>query len=411
MTVGQQLGGTAKAVEDAATSIPVVGDIINARRGESLINANKAAFREVGGDGLGYGKDALEELKKRRNDAYLNALGGRSFDLNNPEFTQEMADALVARNTLTDEFKPQFDTAVANSLSGTSIGDTGIMMGEGYQQAQRKLTSYKPKRGTGFEQDFRNALSGVGTTLRNQVERDAPEVIPDLRAADTMYRGENILKDATDRSRFDVLGLGGDVFRPGDLSAAVRTSGKRYEGEVPLDDFAAAAQNVLPSKLPESGTFRRAAIGALTIGGLGGVLGAGSSVGGENKASDIVQGGAEGAALPLATILALSAGGSRKGQRALSKLLFSRPEVARRLGTLAEKYAPKGSPALTPVFVQGAEPDDTEGVFYDAETNTILLPDGTRVDTNGDPIVGMALGGRVKLPPARNRAELINRYR
>ena len=406
MTIGQQMGGTAKAVEDAATSIPIVGDVINARRGESLINANEAAFREVGGADMGYGKRALDELARRRSDAYTQALENRSFDLNNPVFNQEMADALAARNTLTDEFKPKFDTAIANSLSGTSIGDTGIMMGEGYQQAQRKLTSYKPKRGTGFEQDFRDALGGVGTTLRNQVEREAPEVIPALSAADTMYRGEKILEDAANRARYDTLGLGGDVFRPGDLTAAVNTSGKRYPGEVPLADFAAAAQNVLPSKLPDSGTARRAALGAVALGGVGAGLGAGSSAGGGGEASDIVQGGAEGAVIPIATLAALALGGSKSGQRALTRTLFQRPQFAKTLGDLVAKYTPKLTPGLTPIITQGSKPSEDSGIRYDEKTNTIILPDGTRVDTDGNPVAKTPK----KLPPAKNRAELIGRY-
>lgn len=406
MTIGQQMGGTAKAFEDAATSIPIVGDVINARRGESLINANEAAFREVAGGGLGYGESALDELARRRSDAYTQALENRSFDVNNPVFTQEMADALAARSSLTNEFKPQFDTAIENSLAGTSIGDTGIMTGDAYQQAMRKIAGYKPKRGTGFEQDFRDALSGVGATLRNQVEREAPEVIPALSAADTMYRGEKILEDAVNRARYDTLGLGGDVFRPGDLTAAVNTSGKRYPGEVPLADFAAAAQNVLPSKLPDSGTARRAALGAVALGGVGAGLGAGSSAGGGGEASDIVQGGAEGAVIPLATLAALALGGSKSGQRALTKTLFQRPQFAKTLGDLAAKYTPKLTPGLTPVITQYNKPSEDSGVRYDEKTNTIILPDGTRVDTDGNPVAKTPK----KLPPAKNRAELIGRY-
>jgi hypothetical protein len=68
-----------------------------------------------------------------------------------------MQNALAVRSTLTDEFAAKFDRAIQNSLAGTPAGATGTMSGEAYQQAQRKLSSYKPRSGTGYEQDFREA--------------------------------------------------------------------------------------------------------------------------------------------------------------------------------------------------------------------------------------------------------------
>jgi hypothetical protein len=69
LTVGQQLGGPARAVEDAATSVPIIGDIINARRGESVRDFNRAAFRDVAGQDVGVGnaaEAALEQLRRGR---------------------------------------------------------------------------------------------------------------------------------------------------------------------------------------------------------------------------------------------------------------------------------------------------------------------------------------------------------
>lgn len=407
LTVGQQLGGFAKSAEDAATSIPVVGDVINARRGESLLNANDAAFNLVGGSPAGRGDIGLTELARRRAQAYKDALGGHSFDLDTPEFKKDMADALAARQGLTEEFQPKFDTAVTNSISGTPIGDAGVMTGEQYQQAQRKLSGYKGSaQKPGFEQDFRDALSGVGATLRNAVEQQAPEVIPELAAADKMYRGEKILEDAVRRARKDVTGLGTDVFTPGHLTDAVNASTKRYPGGVPLDDFASLAQSVLPSKMPDSGTARRAMLGAMALGGVGAITGGGATAVGGGDLADIVEGGGAGAGLPLATLALLAAGGSRGGQRAISKALFDRPEWLRTLGVLGEKYAPKAGTASIPLIMQGAKAEPGEG-RYDAETDTVVLPDGTRIHLDGTPVTKKAKGGRVA---AKSRAELVSRY-
>lgn len=410
MTIGQQLGGKARAIEDAATSVPLVGDVINARRGESLLGANEAAFRNVAGENIGYGKQATEALADIRRRAYDDALNNRTFDLDTPEFKADMANALSARSKLTDEFTGKFDTAIKNALEGTPSGQTGTMTGQEYQQAQRKLSGYKAAaQKPGFEQDYRDALGDVSKVLRDTIEAQEPELIPYLAAADKMYRGEKILKSAMDKARFDTLGLGADVFRPQDLTAAVYESGRKYPGAVPLGEFSEAMQNVLPSKMPDSGTAKRAMLGALTIGGLGAIGGAGSSAAEGGNLTDIVTTGGQGAAIPLATMAVLAAGGSKAGQRALTTALFSRPTWAKTLGDLTEKYTGKLSPGMTPLLVQGSKPGENALGFYDEETDTITLPDGSRIHRDGTPVVEKAKGGRVK--PARNKAELAARYK
>lgn len=355
LTIGQQSGGFPKAIEDAATSVPVVGDIINARRAESMLDLNKAAFREVGGQPIGYGDPAVASLAGLREKAYTDALAGKEFDLENPVFVQGMEDALGARDTLTDALARDFDIAVQNSLRGTRIGDTGTMSGEGYQQAQRALSGYKSAaQRPGFEKDYRDALSGVSGVLREEVERQSPDLVPLLREADTMYRGEKILQDAVSRAKMDPTGLGADVFTPGNLTQAVAASGRRYPGTPPLKPLSRLAQNVIPSDLPDSGTARRTAIAALGTAGLGGVIGAGAGYSPEQGVSiaDIGQG----ALTTLSPLALLALGGTRRGQKMLSKMMFDRPEMpetAVKVADLYKKYAPSRvvAPGLTPVLM------------------------------------------------------------
>lgn len=92
----------------------------------------------------------------------------------------------------------------------------------------------------------------------------------------------------------------------------------------------------------------------------------------------------------------------------LTKALFSRPKWSQALGDLTSKYAPSVSPGLTPVLMQGAKPGENELGWYDAETDTVTLPDGSRINRDGTPVVEKAKGGRVK--PARSKSELMARY-
>lgn len=369
LTVPQQLGGMARSVEDAATSVPGIGEIINARRGEGIVDMNRAAFREVAGQDVGIGNAAEAALAQLRRAAYDAATAGRQFDLNDPGFVTAMQNALAVRSTLTDEFAAKFDRAIQNSLAGTPIADAGQMTGDAYQQAMRKLTSYKPPSGTGFEQDFREGLSGVQDALTGAVRQQAPDVVPALREADTMYRGEKILEDAVNRARKDPSGMGTDVFMPGMLTDAVYQSGRKYPGDVPLDRFSSLAQRVMPSRLPDSGTARRAALTALGTVGLGGAAGLGLGFDPEEGAS--LEDVATGAGIPAAVLAALAAGGSRGGQRALSRAMFSRPQFSQNLEGLIQRYAPDVRVAA-PTVSRLAMPETEERPYRSPEAAPVV---------------------------------------
>jgi len=431
LTIGQQLGGAPKSIEDAATSIPIIGDVINARRGESIADLNKAAFREVGGQPMGYGDEGIAAVKAARIKAYDDAVAGKQFDLNDPLFTQDMIDALATRSQLTGEFADKFDLAVKNSIIDTPIGRSGTMSGPEYQQAQRKISGYKSETTKpGFEQDYRDALGGVGNVLRETVERQDPTLVPLLREADTMYRGEKILEDAIERAKMDPTGMGADVFTPGNLTQAVSASGRKYPGTPPLKELSRLAQNVIPSKMPDSGTARRAALTGLGLAGAGGVAGGGLGYSQETGLSG--EDAAYGAATTLTPLAILSLLGSRGGQRGLSKFMFDRPAIGGDIADLAEKYLPERvlAPGLIPTLVPEAREEPvlaSEGervavapvaevaaevpikgltmfgdkaVEYDPETDTFVeLATGRRVKELADllkPEGGRYRGGRVQ---------------
>ena len=365
LTVGQQYGGFPKRIEDAATSIPGIGDIINARRSDSLLDFNDAAFRTVAGQPIRYGEEGLATLEELRRKAYDDAVAGKTFDLNDPIFTQDMRDALAARERLTDALKADFDVAIKNSLGGTPTGSTGNITGEDYQQSMRALIGYaNAAKKPGFEEDFRKALRGVRGVLSDTVQRQDPDIVPGLKAADAMYRGEKVLEDAVSRARMDTTGLGADVFTPGNLTQAVAASGRKFDGPMSLEEISQLAQNVIPSKLPDSGTARRAALAGLGTVGLGGIVGGAGGYDTENGFGDFSEDALYGAGYTMAPLAALAAFGSRPGQKMLSNFLFDRPEILKSAATLADitgkyKYVPDRlvTPALMPVLMPEGQDD------------------------------------------------------
>ena len=365
LTVGQQYGGVPKSLEDAATSVPFVGDIINARRGESVLDFNDAAFRTVAGQPIGSGFSGLQTLEELRKKAYDAAVAGKTFDLNDPIFTQDMVDALAAREKLTDALKADFDVAIKNSLGGTPTGRTGDITGEDYQQSMRALIGYaNAAKKPGFEEDFRKALRGVRGVLSDTVQRQDATIVPGLKAADAMYRGEKVLEDAVSRARMDTTGLGADVFTPGNLTQSVAASGRKFDGPMSLEEISQLAQNVIPSKLPDSGTARRAALAGLGTVGLGSVVGGAGGYDAENGFGGFGEDALYGAGYTLAPLAAIAALGSRPGQKILSNFLFDRPEVLKSAANLADltgkyKYVPDRlvAPALMPVLMPEGQDD------------------------------------------------------
>ena len=365
LTIGRQFGGFPKSIEDAATSIPGIGDVINTRQGESLIDFNNAAFRTVAGQPIGSGFSGLQALKALREKAYDDAVAGKTFDLNDPIFTQDMRDAIAAREGLTDALKADFDVAIKRSLGETPTGRTGDITGEDYQQSIRSLIGYaNAAKKPGFEKDFRDALKGVRNALTDTVQRQDATIVPGLNAANAMYRGEKVLEDAVSRAKMDTTGLGADVFTPGNLTQAVAASGRKFDGPMSLEEISQLAQNVIPSKLPDSGSGRRLALTGLAAAGLGGLGGGTGGYDTENGFGDFSEDALYGAGYTMAPLAALAAFGSRPGQRILSNFLFDRPEVLKSAANLADltgkyKYVPDRlvAPALMPVLMPEGQDD------------------------------------------------------
>lgn len=353
LTIGQQMGGNWKRLEDAMTSVPFAGDMVINRNADSITGLNRAAFREAGIDGIG--KEGMEALGQARQQAYTDAVAGRQFDLNDPQTIQEMQAALTARNSLPPDYAAKFDIAVQNRVANTPIGQTGEMTGEQFQQSMRGLNDYKNIEGvSGFEDDYRNAIGGVQGALRGVVERQSPEIIPYLKQADQLYRKEKILQDALNRNRKDASGIGTDLFRPSDLTEAAFQNSKKF-GKPPFFDLAKAAQEVIPSKLPDSGTARRIMVGTI---GAGGLTGGGALTGynGENtQGADLLSGGGQGALSALGIAALLSASGSKAGQKALTKVLMERPKVLQDFGAFIRKQQGLLGTAAAPLFIKASQ--------------------------------------------------------
>lgn len=245
------------------------------------------------------------------------------------------------------------------SVNISSIPATPLpaeLTGENFQQAVRGLKSYRAEAAKpGFEQDYRDALSGGIDALRGQMTRGGGQkVVAQLGQADEAWKRikiiQNAVKAARNGSRSGEVGLPmPSQFNDAAYKAADKFGGPRFNGEL-LD----AAQQVLPSKLADSGTWTRALVG-------GGALGLPTALGGGVGASEGGLGGAGagGVAGGLGGMLLLAVGGSKPAQKLLVSALTKRPAAFRVAGDrLVDQAAVGGrigsglgASVLTPLLV------------------------------------------------------------
>lgn len=341
LTAGQAAGGFLKSVEDKATSIPLIGDIINNRRREGIEAFNREAMGRAG-EPIGFtpsdiGKAGVDQLYGAAGNAYDQATAGANVPLDG-QFISDMGAFGQAADALPDDLRVRAAKAIQNRVA--PISDAGVLTGESYQQAIRGLKGYKaetPK--PGFEQDYRDALTLAQDALTEQMNRGGgAHVVEGLGNANAAYRGIKTIDNAANRA--DGAGY---VFTPSQLQDALKVTNRKFPGSSPLNELADQGQAVLPSRIADSGTPGRAAQ-MIAAGALGGA-GTGYATGDTGA----------GTGLGLGATLALALGGSKAGQRILTKMLTDRPAAARQVGDFLQRRAQVGggfgAGILTPLLV------------------------------------------------------------
>lgn len=331
MTVGQQMGGMVKGIEDRLAGMPLVGDMVNARRLEGLQEFNRRALGQAG-EPIGYtpgniGKEGVQELYDATSGAYDSATAGANVPLDG-QFLDDLSRVSQQAQGLPPDFQQKFGLALRNRIQ--PIADAGAMTGDSYQQAMRGMKGYRAETSKpGFEQEYRDVLGGTMDALTGQMQRGGgAQVVEGLNNANAAYRNAKVLDDAVTRASGGSGSGENFVFTPSQLQRAGQKATRKFPGAQPFEQLADMGQQVLPSQVPDSGTAGRLATIALG-GGITG-LGAGATgVAGEGAQAGSMTG------LGLAALLA--AGGTRSGQKALGTALFGRPAASKKAAELIRK--------------------------------------------------------------------------
>ena len=296
MTVGQMLGGPVNKLESAATSIPFSG--IGAERAKTLVSFNRAAenealaplaikdpvFEQQGikatlnpEDKIPPGFTGRQAVHQEISKAYDTVYKDAAMHGTEPLYASLedlMGDAWKSGSVSeagAKRFASIIDGQVVNKF------DAAAQMGQPLRgqalstiDTELRLQAEAFRRGGGDDYNVSRLLDQARTLVHNEFGVQNPEAMGRLNAADKAWAAYARLRSAGASTA--VRGEEG-LITPTQLEQAALRNDKSYartkftEGDALLQGLARAGREVIPSKVPDSGTAERAIVGTMLGGG------------------------------------------------------------------------------------------------------------------------------------------------
>lgn len=328
-TPGQVAGGALGRIEEAATSIPIIGDFIKAGQRNALTDFNQAVYNralapvgEKVPEGI-TGHEAVEYVANKLGDKYDQLLPKLSF-APDAQFHQDMGNLRLLVSSLPESEAKQFGNILDNQLSKAS--PQGLMNGETLKNVTGEIN--RLSRGYMSDPSFDkrqlgNALSEASQTLMSAVERQNPQNAQELKAINEGWANYSRIRRAASSTAAP-----DGVFTPTQLNMAAKAGdqsvgkGDFAKGNALLQDLSSAGKNVLSQKVPDSGTATRGLLMALGAGGGVNLLSPEAAIYGGIGAG--IAGGAY----------------SRPGMNLLASIMAKRPEGAEKVAAAAKNAIP-----------------------------------------------------------------------
>ena len=291
---GGTFGAFARRAEESLKSFPWLGDFIRAGEHRSIedfnIAAVNSALHEIGQSlpaGTKAGKQAIGTMQQMIDDEYARVLDRSAVRLQStPRLRNSIRSLRYLLRSSSDDIQRRFGGVVQNieRRFGTRAGPTGVtpafggsMDGRTLKQVESELTEAikSNSAGTGAEREYATALKQLRQELRNELQRQNPQVAADLTHVNKAYAMQARIEQAAGSRGSDTE----NVFRPTDLDNAVRTQDptarhRAYDrGDALMQSLSSAAQEILPGKMPDSGTPGRLALLSALMAGAGWLTG------------------------------------------------------------------------------------------------------------------------------------------
>ena len=334
LTPGQMMGGIGQRIEDKLTSVPLLGDIINYSRGKGIEEFNKAAYRRalepIGGKvPESTGRAGMESVKNQLTNAYDDLLPKLTYKPDN----QFLNNVTNIGKEITG-IKPQNAQEVAsvvNDVVSSRLDKNGEIKGEVFKVIEEKLGGLAKIYKASADADQRLMGDAYATTLgelRQNLARNNPQFAEQLNKINTGWANFARLRGAGSMANTQ------EMFTPNQLAAAVKAAdksagkGATATGKALMQDLSDAGAQVLPGKIPDSGTAGRAAINSV----LGALLGSGGAVTAQSHP----------VAVGTAALLGSAAAAPYMpgGRNLITMLGGKRPEIIQKLADLIRESSP-----------------------------------------------------------------------
>lgn len=285
LTPGQIKGGAVRRAEDAATSIPVLGDAIKSAQRKGIETFDAAALNRalepIGAKLPGHlkGNQAVEYTYGKLGDAYDNLLPNLKGDLNAvpgagglpktagqaapPSFRQEIENIRQMGQNLPEPQRGQLGRILDREIIDRFTGQ-GKASGETLKEIESKLGGIAKRAGKSDDYDVRtmgDAVQEAQNAMRRMVENVNPAYQGELAKINAGYANFKKVQNAASK-----VGAQEGVFTPAQLHAAVRAGdpskdkARFSEGNALMQDLSTAGKSTLSQTVPDSGTPMRGAL-------------------------------------------------------------------------------------------------------------------------------------------------------
>lgn len=331
LTPGQVLGGIPRRIEDASTSIPILGDFIKGAQRRGIEDFNRAAYRRVMAP-LGKeapekaGRQSIESIHDALTDAYEKLLPKTHLRLDKT-FSNDLDKLTDMARSLPEVQEKAFQKIVDSQIRG-KVTAGNVMDGKTLKSVESELS--RRARGLRHDQSFDNqelgrAIEELNASIRRNLIRQNPDQAGELRKINEAFANFVRVRDAASRT-----GAKEGVFTPAQLQAAVRAAdssagkGRFAEGKALLQDLSEAGKSRMSSEVPDSGTPLRSMVGVGALAGSAALA---------PKALGVLA-----AALPY----------TKYGLSLADLALTARPQAANALANLVRRSAKYATPAFIP---------------------------------------------------------------
>lgn len=282
-TPGHVLGGPAARIEDALTSVPILGDVIQMGQRRAVGQLNTAAInRSLAPIGMAVpegvtGREAIQFADDALPNAYNRILPKLTVRADQ-QFLQDVngLKQMVKTGSIGPDEAAQFERIVQNGLLGKLRGQDALT-GQTLKQIESDLgrvASMYRRDPSADKRMLGDAVLELQSMVRDWVQRSNPQFADQLRQINMGWANLVRVKKAA----ASVAAEDG-VFSASQLHSAVKAADRSKDksafakGNALMQDLSESGRKVLGSKVPDSGTpSRLMTTAAAAGGGLGAVL-------------------------------------------------------------------------------------------------------------------------------------------